>query len=133
MVTNQGQEKGKELKPRQKKFLAAMLSEKSMRAAAEKAGISYPTARRWMLENANFKAAYSACLDSAVSESLDALKMSLLDATNTLREVCSSPDAPDQTRVAAAKAIIEGAVKLSEYFDIEKRVAALEEMADKDS
>jgi hypothetical protein len=48
-------------------------------------------------------------------------------ATKTLRAVCESTEAPASARVAAAKTILDGAVKAVELQDLTARLEALEQ------
>jgi hypothetical protein len=94
------------LSPAQTKAMAALLSGKSVTAAAEAAGVGRETLHRWLREDPAFQAA----VGSGKAELLDAARAELRamasEAVGTLRDLMS-PNAPPAIRLKAASAILE--------------------------
>ena len=111
---------------RQERTIVKLLSESSVEAAAQAAGVSARTLWRWF-KDPIFSAAYRRARKDAVSQAIARLQQVAGDAVEALQAVTSNQEAPAPARVSAAKAIIELAVKAVEVEDLEARIAALEE------
>jgi hypothetical protein len=107
--------------------LAALLSEPTIEAAATKAGISEPTLWRWLAEP-SFKSRYRDARRQVVEHAISGLQQAAGEAVEALRRnlQCGVP----ASEIAAAKAIIDQAVKGVELVDLAERVEALEASAD---
>lgn len=111
---------------RQTKAIAALVSEPTKRAAAAKAGISESTLRSYLSDPAfmaEYRAAVSSMLDDATRESQQALSPAL----SCLREVTTDTEAPATARIAAARSLLEYALRLTEFTDVVARLNELEE------
>lgn len=93
--------------------------------AGAKAGVASETVRRY-LRDPDFLAAYKARQEKLLDLATEQGKRSLSLALSTLWEVCGSESEAGQTRVAAARALLEYTIKLVETNDLDQRVAALE-------
>ena len=111
---------------KQQKAIAALLSEPTIAGAAAKVGINEVTLHRW-LHDATFNDVYRAARREAVSQAVARLQQFSSGAVFVLATVMADKGTPPSTRVIAAKAIIEYAIKAVELGDIEQRLAALEE------
>ena len=108
---------------RQEKAIIALLNQPTMKDAAEVAGISEVTLWRW-LQQPDFRALYMEARRQAVQRAIARTQAVTSEAVETLREVmkCAMPSA----RVAAAKAILDYALKGIQLDDLEQRLSELE-------
>ena len=113
------------LSSRQGKAIAALLSSKTVLAAAQLSGGSVRTLTRWLGED-DFKAA----LLEAEWEAIDAATRRLIGlqgaAIDTLQETLSDRKALPGIRMRAAQSILDFLMRLRDLRNIEKRLAALE-------
>lgn len=86
---------------------------------------SRSTFYRW-LKDAAFQAAYREARRAVVQHAMTQLQRATGEAVETLRRVMQNSESPASARVAAAKAVLETAVKGLELEDLEARIAALE-------
>ena len=109
---------------KQERALDALLSEQTLAGAAEKAGISQPTLRRWLKQD-DFLAAYREARRQVVEKAVAQLQNSAWAASTTLLKLLGSSS--DSVRLRAAMAILDHAHKGVELLDIDERIAALEQ------
>lgn len=105
--------------------LVALISEPTLKEAAKKAGIGEATLWRW-LQDPEFQEKYRTARRQAVSQSITQLQKISSEAVETLREVMNSKETPPASRVTAAKAVLEMAIKAVEVEDLAVRIEALE-------
>src|SRR5437773_507121 len=86
---------------RQEKAIIALLTEPTMKEAAEAAGVSEVTLWRW-LQNADFRASYMEARRLAVQRAIARTQAATSEAVSTLREVMSDQSAKGSERIAAA-------------------------------
>lgn len=114
------------LTPKQRKAIAALISEPTQKKAAELAGVNEKTIIRWMAEG-DFKAA----LREAESAAIDAATRRLIGleslATKALRDVLTEPKIAPGVKVRAARSVLDYLLKLRELRTIEERLTELEE------
>ena len=110
---------------KQEKAVITLLSEQTIKDAAEKAGVSEKTLHGW-LKNEAFKAAYMAARRNAVQQSTARLQTVTGEAVGVLREVMNDKAAKGSERVSAAKAVIELAYKGIDLEDFAKRLEVIE-------
>lgn len=110
---------------KQTQAITALLDSRSVAEAAEKCGTPTRTIYRWLLED-DFKTALAAAenelLDTAVRRLLN-LQQTALTA---LQVVMVAHDTPPSARVAAARVVLDGMLKLREQHTIEQRLQAIE-------
>jgi hypothetical protein len=106
--------------------ISALLTCPTLDAAAGQVGIAPVTLRRW-LADADFKARYRAARRQVVEQAIGGLQQAAGEAVEALRRnlVCGVPAA----EIAAAKAIVDQAVKGVELVDLAERVEQLEQAA----
>jgi hypothetical protein len=106
--------------------LAALLSEPTIALAAKKAGIGESTLLRWMAEP-TFKARYRAARREVIEHAVSTLQQGAATAVATLTRnlACGLP----ASEIAAAKAVLDFAVKGVELVDLTERIEALEQAA----
>ena len=117
---------GEKLSRKQEAAVAALISESTMGIAAHKAGIGEATLFRWMKEP-RFRTAYREARRQVVDGAIGHLQTACSEAVETLREVAKDAEASAASRVSAARAILEIALKAVELQDIEERIEELEE------
>ena len=117
---------GEKLTHKQDAAIAALLSETTVAAAAEKAGIGEATLWRW-LNLPEFVTAYREARREAVEKAIALLQQSGWAAASTLIRLLGSGS--DSIRLRAATTILDQANKGIELLDFEERLAALEAKA----
>jgi predicted transcriptional regulator len=110
---------------RQEKAIIALLNQPTMKEAAEAAGISEVTLWRW-LQTPDFRSSYMEARRVAVQRAIARTQAATTEAVETLREVMNDQTAKGSERIAAAKAILDYALKGIELEDHEMRLQELE-------
>lgn len=121
---------GEAMDRRKEQAMAALLECPTHTEAAEAAGISQSTLRKY-LRDPDFKAEYERKQKDLVSSACDEGKKSLHLAISTLRAVCKSTDDSAQTRVQAARSLLDYTIKLIEIADLDERITTLEKEREK--
>ena len=119
---------GEKLTRKQEQAIAALLVEPTIQAAAKVAGVGDATLWRWM-QTDDFQAAYRQAKQKVVGHAITQVQQAAGEAVETLRQVMSDPENPASSRVTAAKAVLETALKTVELEDLIARVEKLEQMA----
>ena len=102
-------------------FLAALMSEPTVLLAAQRAGISQSTATRW-IKDPQFKAAYAEARRGVLGEALALLQGTMLAAVLTLRHTMLSDASKPQTKVLAARTVLELGLRSFELEGIEAKM-----------
>lgn len=110
---------------RQDAAIAALVSNPTVREASKASGIPERTLWRYLGQE-DFTKRLDEERSKLVSDATDRLKSKLAAATSAIAEVMEDKDAPPQTRVNAAKVILELSLKYSEMSDIIHRLDELE-------
>jgi hypothetical protein len=113
------------LTAKQERALVALLDCGEMKRAATTSGVNETTLWRWLQQPA-FQARYRAARRQLVETAIAQLQSDCIVAVRVLREVAEDREAPASARVAAAKTIIDGAVRGVELRDLAERVENLE-------
>lgn len=90
-----------DLTTKQRKTIAALLSEPTIEAAAAKAGIGSNTIRRWKKECPAFAAELDAAETEAITDAARSIAAGAIEATEVLRAALKSDDEKER-RLAAA-------------------------------
>jgi hypothetical protein len=117
---------GEKINRKKEQAISALLSQPTLKAAAEVAGIGEKTLWRW-LQNEDFQDAFMEVRRQLVQQVLSNIQRSMSKAVNTLLEVMDDPDSPASSKVQAARSIIDVGLKGLELEDFELRLARLEE------
>jgi hypothetical protein len=106
--------------------LSALLAEPTIAAAAQAAGISERTLVRWLAQP-DFKARYRAARRQLVEAAIGRLQQAATQAVDALTRnlTCGVPS----SEIAAAKAILDNAIKAIELVDLAERIEQLEQAA----
>ena len=115
----------KNLTPRQRRALEALITSGNVSDAAEKANVSRDTIYRWQKQPE-----FMAALNEAVSESISSLSRRLVNLGNkaiaSLSLALTGKDVPVALQVRAADIVLGRLLALRELHDLEWRIAAIE-------
>jgi transposase-like protein len=110
--------------------VSALLIESSLAAAANRAGISESTLRRW-LRDQEFAAAVDDARRATFRDAIGSLRVATIQAVETLRSALNDPSS--SIRVRAAVAILELGAELGEIGDLSSRLSRLEQNENRQS
>lgn len=113
------------MSPKQEKALASLLALGEVKAAAKDAKCGETTLWRW-LKDETFAEAYRDGRRRLVEASAARLTSDSAAASKVLLKIAEDEESPASARVAAARAIIENAVKAVETLDLEPRLKEIE-------
>jgi hypothetical protein len=114
-----------ELTPKQEKAIAALLGAVTIQQAAIRADISESTLLRW-LKLPVFASAYREARHHLVIQAVGHLQRACTGAVSVLCSVAADKTAPSSSRVSAARAILDTAMRASEIEDLAARMEELE-------
>lgn len=109
----------------EERALSALLTSKTKLEAAEKAGITDRTMRRYF-ENPEFCQRYREAFAGVIEDATRQAQALLMPALSTLQTVMEDEEIPAQARITAAKSIIDYSLKLTEQADILEQLRELE-------
>ena len=107
------------------KIVAALLSTTTNAEAAREAGLSLTQFYNRM-RHPVFKKKLAEARARLMDVATTALQTSMGEAVDTMTAVMHDPDAPAQTRLNAAEAVLRNSLKLSERTDVLDRMDTLE-------
>lgn len=113
--------------PSEERALSALITSKSKKEAAQKAGITERTMRRYF-ENPEFCKRYREAFAQVVQDATRQAQQLLAPALSTLESIMADEDIPAAARVNAAKIALDYAVRLTDQNDLAERLTALEDM-----
>jgi hypothetical protein len=116
---------GEKLSRKKDQAVMALITEPTIKAAAQKVGITTPTLHKW-LKLSEFKAAYREARREAVTVAIARLQQAAAEAVEALRAIMNDTSKPASARVSAARSILELAIKAIEIEDLEVRIEELE-------
>ena len=104
--------------------ITALLACATVEAAAEQTRVAPATLRRWLAEP-SFRARYREARRQVVEHAIVSLQQTTSDAVGTLRRnlTCGVP----ASEIAAAKAVLDQAIKGVELLDLAARIEVLEQ------
>jgi hypothetical protein len=105
--------------------VACLLASRTVQEAARRARVPYPTLRRWIKRDANFRAAYAAARREFLEHALGRLQSITVAAVVRLRRLLDSRE--ESVALRAAQAILGHALTATEQLDILARVEKLEQ------
>lgn len=106
--------------------IIALLTQPTMAEAAKAVGVTEKTLLRWW-QRPDFRESYREAKTRVVQHAMSRLQQASGQAVDALLEIVSNIQNPPSTRVTAAKAILEQAVKAVEWEDLLARLETLEE------
>ena len=113
-----------EISSRQHRALAALLEQPTIGKASEVSGVPVRTLHSWLKEP-SFSAEYSSMRRQATQQAIARIQQYSANAAGTLVQLMAS-DKPAAVRLAAARTVMELAIKSVEIDDIAARLEALE-------
>ena len=116
---------GEKLTRKQEQAVAALLVAPTIHEAATQANISEVTLHRW-LKMDGFQHAYARARREVVRQAIIHLQATCHSAIATLQAVMNDTTAPASSRIAAARIILEHALKGTEWEELEARIRLLE-------
>jgi len=118
------------LTAKQRRFLAALASSRTVKEAADSAKIGERTAWRY-LADPGVKAELAAGQDALLGMATRGLVEDMQTARLVLKAVMLDRTAAPSARVSAARAVLEASLRFAEMVSLAERVARLEEGRDK--
>lgn len=118
---------GEKLTRKQEQAVISLLTCSTIGEAAKNTGISEVTLWRW-LQLPGFTERYREARRQAVGQAVAMLQQATGEAVETLREVMHDKASRDSSRVAAAKSVLELAIKAVEIEDLQAKVEELEQI-----
>lgn len=112
--------------PNQERALAALISCHTVREAAETAGLTESTLRRYR-QNPEFAAEYKRRCAEMLEEATNKAKAGLPLAVERLTSILQDDFEQSREQIAASRAVLEYGLRLIEANDFEKRLRTLEE------
>ncbi|GGG71985.1 hypothetical protein [Edaphobacter dinghuensis] len=103
----------------------ALLLTTTSRDAAKAAGISETTLYRY-LNDGSFRAMYNEAKRRMLDGTINKLRLASSGAVDVLEAIAHDPASPQSARVAAAKTLLEMAVRCGAIEEIEQRLLELE-------
>ena len=116
-----------DLRPRETRVVAALLTERTLAGAAQAAGVGEKTIRRW-LKRPDFASALRDAQAEAVGDALGRLRAVTGEAVQTLRDLAVSANS-ESVRLGAARSILDFALRATELDDLAERIQLLEQAA----
>ena len=117
---------GEKLSRRQDALIHALLLAPTLAEAAQMAGISEVTAWRWLKKESTFQEAYREARREVVRQAVAQVQQACSLAVSTLTGVMQDHESSASAKVAAARTVLETAIKAIELEDLEARIVALE-------
>jgi transposase-like protein len=121
---------GEKITRKQSEAIAALLECQTVSEAARKTGIGETTLWRWMKRD-KFRSAYGEAKRSLVDSAINRLSAASSGAVDTLVDVMKDKDSPANSRVSAAKSILDTSIKVIEIESLENRISVLEKSLDR--
>lgn len=107
------------------RILSALIAHSTVSAAAAAAGVSERTIYSRLSDDA-FRAEYEARRHMTLDAACERLQASLTAAVEVLTAIMQNAENSPQSRIQAARSVLEYGVKLTELTDLARRVEALE-------
>lgn len=116
---------GEKRSRKKEQAIVALLVAPTLIDAAKNCGVGESTLRRWMQEP-TFVLSYRRAREQLLEAAINKLFGSTYQAVAVLLEVSKNKRATSSSRVSAARAILEIAMKAQEFHELESRIAELE-------
>lgn len=113
------------LTAQQEQAIIALLSCATVKAAAQAAKTSEPTLWRW-LQIPAFQTRYRELRHQAVSAAISRIQATSGDAADVLRDIATNTKAPANARVAAARTLLDAALRSVEIEDLQSEIEKLQ-------
>lgn len=117
----------RQLSIKKRRLIEALMTERTVKAAAGVAGVAVSTAHRW-LADADFSEALADVQKEALTAAIRRLTVGTTDAAELLAGVIVDNGQKMTFRLRAANSLLTQLPVLANYSSLEERVARLEEM-----
>lgn len=107
--------------PTKEKCIAALLTSRTKREAAQKAGVSERTLRTYF-EDDEFLRQYRQAFSHMVQDAARSAQQLISPALSTLQDIMEDVNETGGTRIQAARSVLEYAIKLTAQLDILERI-----------
>lgn len=114
------------MSPQKERAIAALLTHATKKQAAQAAGVSPRTLRKYF-EDPAFQRAYKEAFGGVVEDATRQAQQAIAPALATLREIVEDNEENAQARIQAARSTLEYALRLTEQLDILDRLTELEQ------
>ena len=114
------------LPQKQTKAIVSLMNCRTVSDAASQAGVNESTVWRWMRDQA-FQEALREAKHQTVTQALLQIQQATGEAVATLRGIMVDDGVPTSSRVTAAKAVLDMALKAAKLEDLEARLMILEQ------
>ncbi len=114
------------LTPIQHRAIIALIEQPTVAEAAKVAAVHRATIYRWLQEDSDFRGAYQRARRDVFSAAVSRLQQISSEAVEVLREVMNDQSQQGASRVGAAKAVLDYAVKATEQHEVIERIERLE-------
>lgn len=111
---------------KQEKAIMALLTEPTIKLAADKAGVGETTLYRWIQEE-EFDQAFKNARKQAFSQTISRLQQTTTKAVATLESIMDDEGASASSRVTASKTVLEMAFKGFELEDLAEQVKEMQQ------
>ncbi len=115
-----------ELTAQQARAVAALLTCRTLKEAAEVADCSYESLHGWLKNDIAFRAAYREARRQATEHAIAQLQRASHEAASYMVSLVRDEGATHRERLSAARAVMEIATEGVELLDLEERIGALE-------
>ncbi len=105
--------------------ITALLAERTIVRAARRTGVSERTLRRWLVQDEEFKAAYTAARCGVFDDAMNRIQVAMAPAVNTLEDLLAAGQ-PPAVRLGAARAIVELGLHRHEAETIMRKLHEIE-------
>ena len=127
-MADSGRRKGK-IDSKMQLVISALLISRTIEEAAKMANVGEHTVYRW-LKLPEFAEAYREARREVVQHAVSRLQQAVGQAVAVLCEVMNDQDTPPSSRVQAARAVLEQAIRTVENEDIITRIEKLEKFVE---
>ena len=114
------------LSPRQEAVALGVASGLSLTAAARKANVGVPTAKRWSATSPAFRCRVQELRAEMTSQALGRMAAGMSEAADVLRGLLAAE--AESIRLGAARSLLDLGMKLQDSVDLENRLADLENL-----
>lgn len=114
-----------DLTGKQKKGIAALLSEPTQAEAAGTAGVGPRTLSRW-LQQPEFRAALQAAENDAINEAIRHLARMQSSAAKVIDDILGDDEISPTVRLRAAVSVFDLLIRLKSFNQLEERISTLE-------
>lgn len=111
--------------PKQERALQALLTSRTVKEAAQKAGTTDNTIRRYMKDPA-FMAAYKERVSEIMTAATRNLQQNFTAAIDRLGRIVANDEESGTNQIAAARALLDYGLKFTEFNDILSELEAAE-------